>query len=88
VQRAPGLPCALFLLGRNEFAKLGRTMSRECGVMSAHYIPTVIVRLGWSVRDGVEKSRRTGSPGQAGGTTLSVEQRQRSWRKAGTTMKC
>jgi hypothetical protein len=39
VQRAPGLPCALSLEGRtapsrfgaNEFANLGRMMSRECG---------------------------------------------------------
>jgi hypothetical protein len=33
VQRAPGLPCALFF-GANEFAKLGRSVSRERGVMS------------------------------------------------------
>ena len=32
VQRAPGLPCALYFSGRNEFAKLGRMLSRECEV--------------------------------------------------------
>jgi hypothetical protein len=31
VQRAPGLPCALSFLGRNEFAKLGRSVSRDRG---------------------------------------------------------
>jgi hypothetical protein len=37
VQRAPGLPCALFFLGRMLFAKLGRMVSRECGgVFSRH----------------------------------------------------
>jgi hypothetical protein len=30
VQRAPGLPCALFSLGRVLFPKLGRMTSREC----------------------------------------------------------
>jgi hypothetical protein len=31
VQRAPGLPCALCLLGANVIANLGRMESRECG---------------------------------------------------------
>src|SRR3984885_15620428 len=34
VQRAPGLPCALCFLGRNEFAKLGRMLSRDRGSIS------------------------------------------------------
>jgi hypothetical protein len=42
VQRAPGLPCALFSWGEREFAKLGQMMSRDRGVVSAH---SVIVRL-------------------------------------------
>jgi len=33
VQRAPGLPCALYFLGRTNFAKLGRIVSREGGSM-------------------------------------------------------
>ena len=34
VQRAPGLPCALFFLGAELFANLGRIVSRECGPTS------------------------------------------------------
>ena len=34
VQRAPGLPCALCFFGANEFANLGRNVSRECEVTS------------------------------------------------------
>ena len=34
VQRAPGLPCALLFVGANEFAKLGRSVSREHEVAS------------------------------------------------------
>src|SRR5665213_3798147 len=35
VQRAPGLPCALFLLGtRTKCKTSGKTMSRERGVLS------------------------------------------------------
>jgi hypothetical protein len=38
VQRAPGLPCALLFLGANEFAKLGRSVSRGGGgVFSCHH---------------------------------------------------
>jgi hypothetical protein len=33
VQRAPGLPCALSFFGAKRFAKLGRSVSRECGVV-------------------------------------------------------
>src|SRR5260370_7020495 len=40
VQRAPGLPCALFLMRAEVWATLGHIMPRECGGMS----PVVIAR--------------------------------------------
>jgi hypothetical protein len=35
VQRAPGLPCALFLLGRTNLQSSGEIAPRECGCTSA-----------------------------------------------------
>jgi hypothetical protein len=39
VQRAPGLPCALYILRADEFAKLGRMLSRESGGVSGDRSP-------------------------------------------------
>ena len=54
VQRAPGLPCALFLEGVwSSKAKLGRIASRERGLM-AHALAAVVIRMDWSTWEGVE----------------------------------
>src|SRR6266404_2919509 len=40
VQRAPGIPCALFSFEGEEFESLGRDASRECeGIFSCHRPP-------------------------------------------------
>jgi len=37
VQQAPGVPCALSLLGRNDLVQPGQIMPRECGRVSARH---------------------------------------------------
>ena len=58
VQRAPGLPCALSFSRADEFAKLGRSVSRErpCSSSSAKADDPVFR----GVSDGIENSRPTG----------------------------
>jgi hypothetical protein len=60
VQRAPGIPHALF--GRTDYAKLGRNAPREYEIVSYRHRPArpddpVFQGAG----DGIEKLRRTGS---------------------------
>ena len=60
VQRAPGLPCALCFLRANEFATLGRSVSRERLRSSSSAKADDPVFRG--VSDGIENARRTGYP--------------------------